>query len=413
MGDVLTRYCRVDLARRRSPHHNVAVIGRSAPAPGFPAVHHRILTRFPLTESGGPLCDDLAQRIGYLRSLATFEPGPFEPGPFELGPGDHRSIQRATRCLNLAALIASDCGRPELARELCRRQFGCFPADHPFTADLTRLRFQPLINLARLRLRDGDGLGAHQLLDTLAGTFAARTTTILDDVEIDLRQATGTGQEHREVSRWLLDVLRTEGLRAVARAGRWDQALTLAQQHGTAPGRPEALQIEIIARCVNGDSTGALSVLTRTSPTGPWETAVAATLLALCRSATGGLRGSHLDALASSYAALPPAPQYVVSRVQLALAMIDLAAGSPVAGPIVDTAVALTRQTPDAYAAEALLTHPACFSRMTDADRRSLTQILDASGHGRRSIPAPLLDDLMHCVELSEQRLTALLGYGR
>jgi hypothetical protein len=68
-----------------------------------------------------------------------------------------QALTRAAEACNLAALIASDCGMPGLARDLCWRQYGVFAQARIRDETTAKLALQPLINLARLHIRDGDG----------------------------------------------------------------------------------------------------------------------------------------------------------------------------------------------------------------------------------------------------------------
>ena len=74
--------------------------------------------------------------------------------PVGKGQGDHLGVT-AGGAHNLAALILSDCGLPDLARSLCWRQFDTLQTvarpDDPTSAQLA---LQPLINLARLDMRN-------------------------------------------------------------------------------------------------------------------------------------------------------------------------------------------------------------------------------------------------------------------
>src|SRR6266436_5439413 len=82
----------------------------------------------------------------------------------------HSAIQPATRAAeacNLAALIASDCGMHSLARDLCWHQVSAFAQADIQDEATAKLALQPLVNLARLHIRDGDGDAGYQLLESL------------------------------------------------------------------------------------------------------------------------------------------------------------------------------------------------------------------------------------------------------
>jgi len=58
---------------------------------------------------------------------------------------------------NKAALIASDCGLPDLARSLCWQQFDVYLRARPLGAQAARYTLEPIANLARLLIREGNG----------------------------------------------------------------------------------------------------------------------------------------------------------------------------------------------------------------------------------------------------------------
>lgn len=56
---------------------------------------------------------------------------------------------------------------PDLARSLCWQQFDVYLRARPLGAQVARYMLEPIFNLARLLIREGNGKGAHQLLNTL------------------------------------------------------------------------------------------------------------------------------------------------------------------------------------------------------------------------------------------------------
>ena len=76
---------------------------------------------------------------------------------------------RAAGACNLAALIASDCAMPDLARALCWTQFDFYQAARPAPCgeNTAKLILQPLVNLARLRIRGGEADVGRQILQSL------------------------------------------------------------------------------------------------------------------------------------------------------------------------------------------------------------------------------------------------------
>jgi hypothetical protein len=139
----------------------------AAPATASPGQHHGDLAarQFPLVPRPRTACRPLAERIDRVARLAG-----------QAGRGASDALLHAAEAFNLAALIASDCAMPDLARDLCWHQFDVFATAGPCSETTAKLALQPLVNLARLHIRDGDGDAGYQLLESLYdGTRASRT----------------------------------------------------------------------------------------------------------------------------------------------------------------------------------------------------------------------------------------------
>ena len=85
---------------------------------------------------------------------------------------------------------------------------------------------EPLINLARLHIRHGHTDAAVDLLWRAVRT--GRDTSI-DARPFTLHELTPGSDNHRSVCHWLWTLVLSERLRALAAAGRWDDALVHAQ----------------------------------------------------------------------------------------------------------------------------------------------------------------------------------------
>ncbi len=115
-----------------------------------------VARRFPLVPRGRPACHRLDVRVRQVTDLV---------GTALQCPAETAKI--ACEAHNLAALIASDCGLPDLARSLCWKQFEIFHDSRPFHAETAKLALQPLINLGRLLVREGTNTAAYHLIETL------------------------------------------------------------------------------------------------------------------------------------------------------------------------------------------------------------------------------------------------------
>ena len=86
----------------------------AAPATASPGQRHGDLAarQFPLVPRPRTACRPLAERIDRVARLAD-----------QAGHAAGDAQLHAAEAFNLAALIASDCAMPGLARDLCWRQF--------------------------------------------------------------------------------------------------------------------------------------------------------------------------------------------------------------------------------------------------------------------------------------------------
>jgi hypothetical protein len=316
------------------------------------------------------------------------------------------SLPLAATAHNKAALIASDCGLPDLARSLCWRQFDVYlRATTVFSAQTAKYALEPVVNLARLLIRDGDGDGAYRLLDTLYHAVRSQTDAVIDGRHVSFQDLTGSAEDHRTLCQWLWAVLLGDGTRAQVRAGRWDQALAHAEQRGGVGRRLlDGRQVAIVARCLAGDPDTALKLLDESALSESWEEPVAACLTVLCLRTGARQADSAIATMVDHYLRLEPVPGLVVFRARLGLTVLDLAGGveqpnaAQAAGRLLGEAV----EAGDGYAARDVLAHNGCRERLTGAEERALAAAVRSSGLGSGALPAHLMADLLTAVEISE-----------
>lgn len=359
----------------------------------------RIAQRFPLVARPRPACPPLDVRVREVAELARAAAEQTDRG--RTGDG----LALAATAHNKAALIASDCGLPDLARSLCWQQFDVYLASRPLGARAVRYTLEPIVNLARLLIRDGNGTGAHHLLDTLYHAVSLRTDAVIDGRQTSFRDITDSDEDHRTLCQWLWTVLLADGTRALAGASRWGEALAHVEQHsGVGRRLLDGRQIAILARCLAGDPTSATALLDESALSEPWEQPVAACLSVLCLTVGARPADSPIATMVEHHLNLEPAPELVLFRTRLGLAVTDLASGvdPPIAAQAATHLIHEAVAARDGYAARDVLAHDGCKARLTGSERQALTAAVQCSGLDRGAMPRYLMTDLLAAVKMSE-----------
>lgn len=356
---------------------------------------------FPLLPRARPPARALHLRVAELDRLARSA----SHGP------DRTRLSQAAEVLNKAALLASDCGLPELARRLCWRQFSIFHAAMPLAPHAAKLALQPIINIGRLATRDGDGTRAYRIFEAIYQAITTEKTAQVDGRDIDLQHLVTSHEARRELRKYLWTILLADGTHALVRAGRYSDALTHIERHnGLGKRMLDGRQVAIIARCTTGDHHGALALLDTSSTPEPWEQAVAAYLRALSHHIAGRPATADIAAMIHVYLRLGSSAEHQVFRTRLGLSVIDLAtptnpsAAAQAAARVIREAITST----DAYSAVDLLSHEQGRSHLTDADTAALTDIADRSGLRQGTMPPTLLKLLTTSTNLGEAAITQI-----
>lgn len=308
---------------------------------------HELARRFPLVPRPRPALPPLQEQLAEISTLARTPP-------------EHPAAgARIAAAHNRAALVASNCGEPGLARTLCWQHHHRYAARQPWTAREARFAIEPLVNLARLRSRAHQPDLAIQILEAL---LTATTFSGIADVEghpIDLGGTIATPDDRNTLRRWVWTVTLTEGLRALARTGRWEDAVTHAERHrGLGATLLDGCQISVLAHALRGDHLSATSRLTETVLAEPWQSSVAQILrLFISHCAETSIHAESGAYFAPGRLDRQSYPTEAFG-VEVQLAVIHLADGairSATLRDLTDTAAAIT----DADLARTILTHPA------------------------------------------------------
>jgi hypothetical protein len=364
------------------------------------ATLHAALRYFPLTGRPRPACRTLPERVTEVEDITKTAR---QPGA--------DVVHHTAHALNKAALLASDCGLPGLARDLCWRHIDAYrDLGRPLVIAEARGILEPTLNLARLAIRAAAHDEALRLLDSIDQALADGADLIISGTVLPLAGMAITGAEHRKLREWAWLQHLSEGIRANALLGRWGAAERHAIAHrGIGDHLMEGRQAAIIARLADGNRSEASQVLSGSTVTEPWERHVAACLAVMC---AGDQKAAELAAtLARGFAAADPIPGYAVYRARLGLTVVTLACGlDPAAAGDVTRAVAAEAiASADGNATREVLTHPDAGTWLPSSQRQSLRGILDAAGLGAGSIPEPLYRKLLTAAAAAETQLRAAL----
>lgn len=361
---------------------------------------------FPLLPRARPRCQPLSLRVAEISDLARSA---------SCGTNE-QSLLSAAEAHNKAALIASDCGLTDLAQQLCWRQFDIFRTATPLAMRTAKLALQPVVNLGRLFIRDGQGARAYQIFQSIFDAISVSALVIVDGRSVDFGRFAMQVESLPEVRRFLWTVLLADGTRALAKAGRWDEALRHVERYkGIGRRMLDGRQVAILGRCAAGDCDGAIALLNDSLTPDAWEAAVAAYLRSLCLSIGDRPLGSSVAVLTKQYLQLDSAPGQHVFNTRLGLSVLAVV-GELTGVDLPEVVTRIVREAvvaADAYAAWDVVSDSSGHLNMTKADREELMDVVESSGLHRGSIPADLLDELMEAVASSETHLSHILQTGQ
>ncbi|MFJ6543297.1 hypothetical protein ACIQMP_21970 [Streptomyces sp. NPDC091385] len=338
--------------------------------------HGPIAQRFPLIARFRPACLPLRERVRTLVELADTAVNKADQG-------------LASAVYNQAALIASDLGLPDLAREMCHQHAAAYLHACPLPGMSVIRGLEPVVNLARLQIRAGRAdEGRRRLLDLYAAVEAgvdARFEGIAVPAAL-----TASDEDRHEVRAWLWRVLLADGTRTLTTEGRWAEALTYIEAHrGVGKRMLDGRQVAVLAALVEGDTARAAVLLADTMPGDPREQAVTACLTVLCRRDAGQTVDGHLADLTDTYLEHPSEPGMTVFDSRLGLTVLDAigSADSPAAHRVVEDLYRRTMDAGDGYAARENLAHPLFTEIATDRQVQDCRSLVRSCALGTGTIP--------------------------
>ncbi|WP_036554306.1 hypothetical protein [Nocardiopsis sp. CNT312] len=323
---------------------------------------------FPLVPWPRPPGEKLATRIERITTAAqTVRCGE---------PSD--AVAAAAQVYNGAALIASDVGLPELARDWCWEHARLYLAHLPLDARMAQRALEPVVNLARLQIRAGEGGAAFGMLTALREGVRTAASIVIDGHELPLDRLIASEEDRAELYRWVWTVCLGDGTRALASQGQWSRAAEHAQQHmGVGERLFDGRQAAVIAELVGGAPEAALALVEGSAVQEPWERAVQRVLALWCRVEAGGVEDGEAATVLQRVRVAQEGR--VVFRTRLGIAAIEVAGGlSEEAGPLVAPVVSAVIQERDGYAVRDVLR--AWEDRLPQDSRAALRTVLDESG---------------------------------
>jgi hypothetical protein len=341
--------------------------------------HGPIAKRFPLVARFRPACLPLPDRVQTLVDLAS-------------RAAEQNDQGLASTVFNQAALLASDIGLPDLARQICHRHAQAYLAAVPLPAMSAIRGLEPLINLARLQIRAGHPDDARQRLLALYEAVGTGTPVTFEGITVPAN-LTHTAEDRREVHAWLWRVLLADGTRTLTATGRWPEALAhIKQHHGIGTRMLDGRQVAVMAALVEGNTDRATELLTNTSPGEPWEQIVTACLTVLCRNDDG----QSVENLVNSYLTHETKPGLTVFEIRLGLATLDAigSADHREARRLTDIIARRTADARDGYAARELLAHPMAIAFSTAREVQHLNDLAQTCALGAGTLPEEFHADL-------------------
>ncbi|MEV6592184.1 hypothetical protein [Streptomyces acidicola] len=361
--------------------------------------HGPTAQRFPLVARFRPACLPLPERVRRLVELADTAVKKTDQG-------------LASAVYNQAALIASDIGLPDLAREMCHQHAAAYLHACPLPGMSAIRGLEPVVNLARLQIRVGRADEGRQGLLVLYGAVAAGTAAQFEGAAVPA-DLTATDEDRHEVRAWLWRVLLADGTRTLTTTGRWAEALAYIEaHHGVGRRMLDGRQVAVLAALAVGDTARAAVLLAETMPGDPWEQAVTACLTVLCRRDAGQPTDGHLADLVTAYSGRKSEPGMTVFDIRLGLTVLDAigSAEAPAAHRIVEELHRRTTDAQDGYAAREKLAHPLFTALATDRQAQDCRDLVRACALGAGTVPDELQGELASALRAGDSVIRASLA---
>ncbi|MGI5238779.1 hypothetical protein [Dactylosporangium sp. CA-139066] len=312
---------------------------------------------------------------------------------------------------NQAALLASDLGLPDLAREWCHWHARLYLEHCPLTGMNAIRALEPLVNLARLHIRAGHGRQGHELLLRLQSAVTTSKALTVDGLTVPANLTTTTA-ERDEVRQWLWRVVLADGTRALTTDGHWQAALEhLHRQHGIGTRMLDGRQVAVIAAATTGNHAQAQELLAKTAPGEPWENAITACLTAHCRPTKLTPIPARLNELIADCRRLDCNPSTIVFNTRLVLSVADVPGirrtdQTNLLHGLADRAI----DAGDGYVARELLGHKESRHVLRSAQASALVDLIATCGLAAKSIPVDVEPRLRAALTAAARSFTLRQG---
>ncbi|TMR26875.1 hypothetical protein [Actinomadura geliboluensis] len=358
---------------------------------------------FPLLGRRHPVCLSLPERVQEIIELA-----------YPAKQQDATALHNAAHALNKAALLASDNGLSNEARQVCWQHIDCYrTAGQRLSTLQARYMLEPVVNLARLHIRSRAQDTALRFLRETHHAVTTDTDLVLDNRILPLAHLRGTSEDRNKLREWVWLQLLTDGIRALTSTGRWRDAAAFAEAHrGIGTHLMEGRQIAILAAYLNDAPDTARELLHASTPTEPWEHQIASCLEVICSSANHQAPIALLTGMIHTFRNSDPIAGYALFRARLGLTVTTLASnGIPSQAPaLLQQVAAEAASSGDGYAARAVLHARIPGLVLPARRRRTLANLVTSSGLGSGPLPQPLQTAFANATTTAVKVLSASLS---
>ncbi|WP_433860168.1 hypothetical protein [Streptomyces kronopolitis] len=359
------------------------------------ALHGHIAQRFPLISRFRPACLPLPQRVDALAQLVDTAVTKANQG-------------LASAVYNQAALIASDIGLPDLARQMCHQHAAAYLHAAPLPGMTAIRALEPVVNLARLQIRAGNSDdGRHRLL-ALYDAISNDADAQFEDIHVPHDLTTSDTDRH-EVRAWLWRVILADGTRTLTTAGRWADALVHIEEHrGIGQRMLDGRQVAVLATLAC-EPASAADLVFQTAPGEPWEQAVTSCLAVMCLRAIRRPVADLLSEMVDDYVQRQPDPGTTVFDTRLGLTILTLldTSDGPAAHRVAEELHRRTITASDGYAARECLAVPGFTHLLRPRQTQAAQDLVRACALESGELPAAQAARLTKALRLSDEVIRA------